>query len=371
MHLPWCVKKCPYCDFNSHIQPQDAHSEQDYVQALLRDLAFESQRMEQRSIETIFFGGGTPSLFSVESIEIILDGIHRFFEVASEVEITLEANPGAVDAQKFLGLRQVGVNRLSIGVQSFCNHKLKALGRIHDCDEAIAAIEFARAAGFENINIDLMYGLPEQSVEQAKDDLEQAIAFEPSHISWYELTLEPNTVFYSKPPALPDCDSAWQMQTTGQAVLADNDYTQYEVSAYGKTQCRHNLNYWQFADYIGIGAGAHGKITDANHESINRFVRHKLPRSYIQYAGGESAITEQRQVETQDLIFEFMLNALRLKQGFGLELFKQRTGLNFESIAQALHRAIDQGYLNRQVDHIKPTNRGRRYLNNVIELFLP
>ncbi len=365
------MRKCPYCDFNSHENKQNHFPENQYVDALIRDLEFELPRIWGRTINTVFIGGGTPSLFSVDAMRTLMQALTSRLNLHPDIEITLEANPGTVEAGKFKGYREAGINRLSIGVQSFNDEKLSALGRIHDADEARVAIQIAQDAGFDNFNIDIMFGLPEQNIDQAMDDLQTAIAHKPTHISWYQLTMEPNTVFYSKPPRLPDDDSIWEMQLQGQKLLGDAGYKQYEVSAYAKQPCQHNLNYWQFGDYLGIGAGAHGKITDASRNVVERSARVKLPESYMQKTGSEKAYASHASIDEGDMIFEFMLNALRLTDGFDTNLFSQRTGIPLEHINNILEDAKQQDLLDWQSDWIKPTEKGSRYLNNLMQLFLP
>lgn len=373
IHLPWCVKKCPYCDFNSHAIEADSVSEQAYVEALIRDLEFDLPKIWGRRIGSIFIGGGTPSLFSGSAIKQLLSAIHARLNFNPQIEITLEANPGTVDSDHFRAYRDAGVNRLSIGVQSFSDQHLKALGRIHSSSEVMAAIDTARAAGFENINLDLMFGLPGQTHEQAIADLQQAINSCPTHISWYQLTIEPNTVFYSQPPALPKDDLIWEMQLSGQQILQSQGYQQYEVSAYATAehQCRHNLNYWQFGDYLGLGAGAHGKLTHVNEQQISRYARHRIPASYMQYAGKDSAIAETRVLQRKEIPLEFMLNTLRLTNGFDPGLFLQRCGMPINIIQRELEQAVQQEMIEWEMDYIKPTGKGQRYLNSLLELFLP
>ena len=369
LHFPWCVAKCPYCDFNSHglrgQVPEDA-----YVDALIRDLAFELEQPETRPITSIFMGGGTPSLFSGRAIARVLDVFAARLSFAPDIEITLEANPGTVDAANFRAYRAAGVNRLSIGVQSLDDAMLKRLGRIHGHGDVVKTVEIARAAGFDNLNLDLMYALPQQSEAEAEADLRAAIALAPEHLSYYQLTLEPNTEFAAKPPPLPDDDSAWAMQLAGQSLLADAGYAQYEVSAYAQAgrQCRHNRNYWQFGDYLGIGAGAHGKRTFA--DAIERRARHKLPRSYQAGAGAVTALQEQRRLSAEELPFEFMMNALRLNEGFTAALFEARTGLPFSAVERTLARLASRGLIEQADDHHRPTSLGRTHLNTLVAEFL-
>ena len=376
VHYPWCVRKCPYCDFNSHQQyPDDIESA--YIQALLLDLQQELPRIWGRNIQTVFIGGGTPSLMSVPALDALLSGIRALLPMAMDTEITMEANPGTAEIQRFSGYRQSGVNRLSIGVQSFDNGKLTALGRIHSAEEAVAACEMARAAGFDNYNIDLMYGLPGQDEAQAQADVQQAVALQPSHISHYQLTLEPNTAFYHKPPLLPDTDRVWSMQKNCQALLKESGYAQYEVSAYarGDRRCRHNLNYWRFGDYLGIGCGAHGKITVVPEGRILRTVKHKHPKDYLAVTGqmqasGSAFEASLRELSDSDLDFEFMLNALRLKEGVELNLFQQRTGLSSDRLFDKLRAAKERGLLSEDASYVRATDKGYRFLDDLLQLFL-
>ncbi|MBI3574376.1 MAG: oxygen-independent coproporphyrinogen III oxidase-like protein [Gammaproteobacteria bacterium] len=369
VHLPWCVRKCPYCDFNSHAARGEV-PEQAYVDALLRDLAWESPRIEGRTIETVFLGGGTPSLFAPDAIARLLAGIRERVAHVPDTEITLEANPGTVDIDRFKGYHDAGVNRLSIGIQSFDDDKLRVLGRIHGRAEALRAAEAARAAGFDNLNLDLMFGLPGQTLEQALTDIRIAIEQQPTHLSVYQLTIEPNTLFHAKPPVLPDDDATWDMQQALQALLATNGYRQYEVSAHAQPgrECRHNLNYWQFGDYLGIGAGAHDKLTDA--DRITRRWKLKRPEDYLLKAGTLAAIGGEQRLTRADAIAEFMLNALRLIDGFPTALFIERTGLALDAVEASLRRAEQQDFIARNAAAIRPTEQGRRFLNNLIELFI-
>ncbi len=377
IHFPWCVAKCPYCDFNSHglrgAVPEDA-----YVDALIRDLDWELNPTDasrltphaSRKITSIFMGGGTPSLFSGRAIARVLEAFAAKLNFAPDIEITLEANPGTVDAANFRDYRAAGVNRLSIGVQSLDDAMLKRLGRIHGQGDVLRTVEIARSAGFDNLNLDLMYALPQQSEAEAEADLRAAIALAPEHLSYYQLTLEPNTEFAAKPPTIPDDDSAWAMQLAGQALLADAGYAQYEVSAYAQAgrQCRHNRNYWQFGDYLGIGAGAHGKRSAS--DGIERRARHKLPRSYQAGAGTATAVQEQRTLETADLPFEFMMNALRLNEGFTAALFEARTGLPMSTIEPKLASLAKRGLIEQVDGHTRPTSLGRAHLNTLVAEFL-
>lgn len=377
IHLPWCIKKCPYCDFNSHATDKDALPETTYIDALISDLESELPRIWGRPIASIFIGGGTPSLFSAEAIDRLMAALRSRLTFYHNTEVTMEANPGSAEAERFKAYRESGINRLSIGVQSFDDKKLKSLGRVHNSAEAINAVAMAKAAGFEEINIDLMFGLPEQSITEAMSDLQMAIQQQPTHISWYQLTLEPNTVFYSRPPVLPDDDLLWTMQEQGQACLSDNGFNQYEISAYAKTssagvnhQCRHNLNYWQFGDYLGIGAGAHGKLTHVAHGKIERYARHRIPQRYLEKVVAGSAITEARILHRDELPLEFMMNALRLNDGFHPSLYFEHTGLPLNQIQKQLEQAEASSLLEWSIDKIKPTENGQRYLNDLLEIFM-
>jgi putative oxygen-independent coproporphyrinogen III oxidase len=377
IHLPWCIKKCPYCDFNSHeINKEtfpDLHQENAYIDALISDLESELPRIWGRPIVSIFIGGGTPSLFSAEAIERLMAAMRSRLTFYHNTEITMEANPGSAEAKRFKAYRESGVNRLSIGVQSFDDEKLKRLGRVHDHNEAINAIAMAKDAGFDEINIDLMFGLPEQSIDQAISDLEVAMQQKTSHLSWYQLTIEPNTIFYSKPPVLPVDDLLWDMQQQGQTYLADNGFNQYEISAYARKgedhQCQHNRNYWQFGDYLGIGAGAHGKLTHVAEGKIERYARHRVPQSYIDKAQ-LNAITETRSLARDELPLEFMMNALRLNEGFHPSLFIEHTGLPLNHIQKQLEIAEEKALIEWDINKIKPTETGHRYLNDLIQLFI-
>lgn len=372
VHIPWCVRKCPYCDFNSHAAPT-VIPEQSYVDALVADLEQDRPKVEGRCVTSVFIGGGTPSLVSPGTIQYLLRELHVRLEIRPDVEVTLEANPGTVEQGKFRDFRAAGINRLSIGVQSFNDGHLSHLGRIHDCGEAIRAVEIAQAAGFDNINLDLMFGLPEQSPAQAQADIATAVALGPSHISHYQLTLEPNTLFHRYPPSLPDDDLLWEMQEGCQARLLNSGYTHYEVSAYARAgwRCRHNLNYWQFGDYLGIGAGAHSKLTDAVNGRISRFCKLKNPRDYRRHAGSPRCRSGERVIAPQELGLEFMMNALRLTEGFSTALFSERTGLPIEQLQPVLMEARDRRLLQWQGEQIRPTPLGRRFLNDLLVMFMP
>ncbi|MEO9333868.1 radical SAM family heme chaperone HemW [Ectopseudomonas guguanensis] len=369
IHIPWCVRKCPYCDFNSHAAGPSL-PEEEYVDALLADLDVDLQHVHGRPLTSIFFGGGTPSLFSDRALGRLLEGIERRVTFAPDIEITLEANPGTFEQAKFKGYRSLGINRLSIGVQSFQEAKLKALGRIHDGNEAIHAADMARAAGFDNFNLDLMHGLPEQSIEDALFDLRTAISQGPTHLSWYQLTMEPNTVFWSQPPVLPEDDLLWDIQEAGQALLAAEGYLQYEVSAYARPgkQARHNLNYWTFGDFLGIGAGAHAKLSTTDGR-ILRTWKTRLPKDYLDPAKPFQA--GERVLGADELPFEFLMNVLRLTEGAPVELFNQRTGLPLQQLEQARREAERQGLLLADPARLVATARGQLFLNDLLQHFLP
>jgi putative oxygen-independent coproporphyrinogen III oxidase len=372
IHLPWCVRKCPYCDFNSH-EIKDGVPELAYVDALIVDLEQELPSIWGRTVETVFIGGGTPSLFSPAAIDRLLSQLRALLALPASAEITLEANPGTLEVGKFAEFRAVGVNRLSIGVQSFEDGMLAKLGRIHDARQAIAAAEATHATGFTEFNLDLMYGLPGQSVKQALADLEQALALEPTHLSHYQLTIEPNTRFAHTPPSLPDDDTIWDMQQRCQTRLAARGFENYEVSAYARSghRCRHNLNYWRFGDYLGIGAGAHAKISSAQTQCIVRSAKLRHPRDYLAKAAGAERIAEQHILSRQEAGFEFMLNALRLNDGFPVALFIQHTGLPLSIVESPLRQAETRGLIERDMHTIRPTALGRRFLNDLTALFLP
>ena len=367
VHIPWCVRKCPYCDFNSH-EAREQLNERAYIDTLLADLEQQLPAIWGRRLVSIFIGGGTPSLFSPESLDRLLSGIRARIGCLPNMEITMEANPGTFEQQKFQEFHDTGINRLSIGIQSFDNDRLSALGRIHNGSEAIRAVETAQYAGFDNINLDLMFGLPEQTPAQGLDDLQTAIDLQPTHISWYQLTIEPNTFFYSQPPRIPDDELIWVLQQQGQEKLADQGYQQYEISAYAQDgrQCNHNLNYWLFGDYLALGAGAHGKISNAHDNSIRRYWQLRHPQEYLDAAEKTSG---ENLLDDKDIVFEFMLNSLRLKQGFSLELFEQHTGLKTESILDRCQLAMDKGLLQQQDKHYSATKQGYLFLNDLINLF--
>lgn len=366
VHIPWCVRKCPYCDFNSH---ESANiPEREYIAALLADLESDRHLAQGRALRSIFFGGGTPSLFSAASIGAILDGALRTIGFDRDIEITLETNPGTAEYDNLNGYKNAGVNRLSFGVQSFDDKQLQRLGRIHSSGEAQHAYEQARKAGFTNINLDLMHGLPEQTVGDALQDLMHAIELGPEHISWYQLTIEPNTVFYSRPPPLPDDDILTDIQDVGHALLEQHQYAQYEVSAYSRPQrqAAHNLNYWQFGDYLAIGAGAHGKITRPGGR-IERYWKTRKPADYLQVS---KAFTAGRQEVPQDKrTLEFMMNALRLVQGVPRRYFSERTGLNDTVLDEPISSLVAKGLLLNDPLRLQPTGLGLRFLNDVLAYF--
>ncbi|WP_198263242.1 radical SAM family heme chaperone HemW [sulfur-oxidizing endosymbiont of Gigantopelta aegis] len=386
IHYPWCAQKCPYCDFNSHVPnnttPSELARDKQYVAALIHDLEQELPAIWGRSIQSIFIGGGTPSLIHPETMADLFSQLHARLAISPMAEITMEANPGSVDQAKFAEFHAAGINRLSIGIQSFDNQLLQKIGRIHNGQQARQAIERAKLAGFDNINLDLMYALPGQSLQLALDDVQQAIDYDTNHLSHYQLTLEPNTLFASQPPALPDDDLSYDMQTQCQQLLANAGFEHYEVSAYARPgkQCRHNLNYWQFGDYVGIGAGAHGKISDAAQQRITRRWKLKHPQTYVENSviSGKSAenklkltiIGGEEILSRQDIGFEFMLNASRLTNGFSTELFYQQTGLPISHIEKGLKRAVELGLIEWHLQRIKPTARGLQYLNELQAIFL-
>ena len=372
IHIPWCVRKCPYCDFNSHAQPEKLPVAE-YVAALVADLDQDLPLVWGRSVHSVFFGGGTPSLFPPEAIAEILSAASARLRFSPGAEITLECNPGTAEHGRFEGYREAGVNRLSFGIQSFDDGCLQRLGRIHDSGEAEAAVKLAQDAGYDNINLDLMYALPQQSLAMALHDVERAIALQPAHLSHYQLTLEPNTVFAARPPAgIPAEDDAWEMQERCIEAMAAAGYAQYEVSAYAREgrQCAHNLNYWRFGDYLGIGAGAHGKLSSGASGEILRRWKLKNPRDYLTQAAGEGRIGGDDPISEAQRPFDYMLNALRLVEGFSLRDFEARTGLDRSSIAPELEHALLRGWLERQGEHWRPTELGRRFTNDVISLFL-
>ena len=364
IHYPWCVKKCPYCDFNSH----EGSIHNGYIKALLKDLDDDLKFIQNRKIHSIFIGGGTPSLMSIEDAYELFDGLNERLSISKNIEITLEANPGTFEVEKFSEFRKAGINRLSVGVQSFKDNQLKFLGRIHSGGDALRAISEAKKVGFDNLNIDLMYGLKDQTIDMCLEDVMQAIELKPSHISFYQLTLEPNTLFAKYPPKLPIDEKIWDMGEQGAELLNQNGFRQYEVSAYSERPSEHNINYWKFGDYIGIGAGAHGKITDVESQQIFRTLKPKSPKEYLSKMQAGVDISTKKEVD--NVAFEFMLNSLRLKDGFSSSLFESRTGLLIESFGFELGRAENLGLLENKNNWIKPTSKGFNFLNELQEIFL-
>ena len=381
VHIPWCVRKCPYCDFNSHeikgsiraddtaLLNLDGALEQRYVHALIADLDRALPQVWGRPVYTVFFGGGTPSLLSARGLDDLLSAIRSRLPLAPDAEITLEANPGTFEARKFAEFRALGINRLSVGIQSFNSGHLGALGRIHDAAQARAAIEIAQAS-FDNFNLDLMYALPGQTVAQAVADIDTAIGFSPAHVSAYHLTIEPNTLFHRQPPTLPDDEVSADMQQAVETRLAGAGYRHYETSAFAKSgrEARHNLNYWTFGDYLGIGAGAHGKLSFA--DRVLRQMRYKQPREYMEKAQAGVAVQQEQEVPVNDLPFEFAMNALRLIDGFELSLFAARTGLPLHALRKELKEAESRGLIERDHLRLRPTLKGQRFLNDLLQIFL-
>src|SRR2546422_9341429 len=365
VHIPWCVRKCPYCDFNSH-ERAGALPEREYIEKLFLDLEAALPSMWGRRALSVFLCGGTPSLCSPRSLETLLSGVRARLPLEPGAEITLEANPGTVEAAPFAGFRQAGVNRISVGVQSFDDRMLAALGRIHGADEARRAVAVALES-FDNVNLDLMYGLPGQTLAMARSDIEEAVRLDAPHVSAYQLTIEPNTVFWSKPPQLPQHDESADMQLAAEDLLGAAGYGHYETSAFARPghRCRHNLNYWEFGDYVGIGAGAHGKLSFPGR--ITRHSRIKQPKEYLL---SKNSLVEDREVPAKEIPFEFMLNALRLVEGFPITLFAERTGLPLATVEARLARAEKQGLIERDWKHIRPSARGRLFLNELLQIFL-
>ncbi|WP_372860752.1 radical SAM family heme chaperone HemW [Psychrobacter sp.] len=399
IHIPWCVKKCPYCDFNSHELPMDMQLSMydEYVDALLSDAAMQQSLTQAREISSIFIGGGTPSLLPIAQYQRLFTGLRSIFKFADGIEVTMEANPGTLEHAPFSQYLEVGINRLSIGVQSFAADKLKTLGRIHDSAQALSAIRAAREAGFERVNVDLMHGLPQQTMNEALNDIQMAHDAGATHISWYQLTIEPNTVFYRSQPILPDEDNLADIEQAGQALLQQLGYCNYEVSAWAGASdkaCRHNVNYWQFGDYLAIGAGAHGKVTIAHealaltenglkndllaYSGIYRFSKSRLPKDYVDYQDNTDSSIKQnapkmvgwQEIDSEELVSEFMLNALRLHDGVAWSMFTARTGLSDDDIAVQVAQLITQGLLVDNTERLQPTLLGQRYLNQILRAFL-
>ncbi len=367
IHTPWCIRKCPYCDFNSHKSPETL-PEEEYINCLINDLRADLLSISPRPIHSIFIGGGTPSLLSAKAYELLFNELNKHLSFVPDIEITMEANPGSVEQQRFSEYRQLGINRLSLGIQSFNKNHLKKLGRIHDEQQAHAAIESARLAGFDNINLDLMHGLPNQSIEEGINDLQTALSYQPEHLSWYQLTIEPNTLFYKEKPPLPCEDDAFIMEEEGFNLLAAAGYNRYEISAFARDnkQAQHNLNYWLFGDYLGIGAGAHGKLTD--NLTISRTKKYTQPKEYLN--PDKPFLAQKTIVAHDELLFEFMLNTTRLQQPIPLALFSQRTGLDLKLLQPKLHEAQTKGLIDLNNEAWQVTSLGRRYTNDLQALFL-
>ncbi|RYU69091.1 radical SAM family heme chaperone HemW [Aliivibrio finisterrensis] len=372
IHIPWCIQKCPYCDFNSHAL-KTTIPEAQYISALIDDLDTDLARYdmqnESRKLHSIFIGGGTPSLITAPEIKRLLTEVEKRLPFADDIEITMEANPGTVEAGRFIEYREAGVNRISIGVQSFQQEKLEKLGRIHGKDEAIRAARLAHEAGLNSFNLDLMHGLPNQSIDDALSDLKQAIDLNPPHLSWYQLTIEPNTVFYYKPPTLPDDDDLWDIFEQGHQILADAGYVQYEISGYSKVgyQCRHNLNYWRFGDYLGIGCGAHGKLSFADGRIV-RTTKIKHPRGFLDLT--KPYLIDEQEVIDHDRPFEFFMNRFRLLEACPKQDFIDKTGLGFESIQETIDWAKEKKYLDETETHWQITEHGKLFLNDMLEAFV-
>ncbi len=376
VHIPWCVQKCPYCDFNSHALKADI-PEKEYIAALLQDLEADIKRYQLESnprlLHSIFIGGGTPSLISAQGIADLLSGIDARLPFKPGIEITMEANPGTIEAERFAGYQKAGVTRISVGVQSFEQQKLERLGRIHGQDEAVNAAKLAHQIGLNSFNLDLMHGLPDQTVDQALNDLEKAIALDPPHLSWYQLTIEPNTMFYYKQPTLPDDDDLWDIFELGHKRLADAGYVQYEISGYSKPgyQCQHNLNYWRFGDYLGIGCGSHGKISFADGRIV-RTTKIKHPKGYLAAYDNmvKPYLNSEEQVAEQDRPFEFFMNRFRLIEACPKQDFLDTTGLGFDAIQETIDWAIEMGYIAESDSHWQITEKGKLFLNDLLEAFM-
>lgn len=372
VHMPWCVRKCPYCDFNSHTAPDELPAGE-YIQALVADLEQDLPLIWGRPVQSVFFGGGTPSLFSAEHIARFLSSVRALLDLRPDVEITLEANPGTVERDSFTAYAQAGVNRVSLGVQSFDDELLKRIGRIHGRKEIERSLQSLHSAGISNFNIDLMFALPGQRLDQSRQDIELAIKAGPAHVSFYQLTIEPNTEFAAQPPDLPADDLAWDMQQAGLELLEANGYTQYEISAFAQAdrRSRHNMNYWRYGDFLAVGAGAHGKITMAAEGSVQRFAKHRHPKRYLQGPGTGDWRAETRFLSEDELVFEFFLNQLRLKQGLGINDFQARTGLPWTAVESRVQKAVDRNLLHLQHGRVSPTSLGWRFVNDIQQMFLP
>jgi len=370
--MPWCVRKCPYCDFNSHTAPQVLPAE-DYIQALIADLEHDLPLVWGRPVGSVYFGGGTPSLFSASHISTFLSELRARMELRPDVEITLEANPGTIEHDSFAAYAQAGINRVSLGVQSFSDKLLKGIGRIHGRDEIDQSLQSLSKAGISNFNIDLMFALPGQSVAQSSRDVELAIDAGPTHISFYQLTIEPNTAFAAQPPVLPVEDMAWDMHQTGTDLLQAAGYGQYEISAFAQAgmHSRHNMNYWRYGDFLAVGAGAHGKITLPADEAIHRYARHRHPKRYLKGSEDGDWLAEERLLTKEERVFEFFLNQLRLKQGVYIDDFSPRTGLHWNVVEERVKNAIDTGLLELDQKRLRPTRLGWRFVNDIQQMFLP
>ncbi|MBT8040879.1 MAG: oxygen-independent coproporphyrinogen III oxidase-like protein [Xanthomonadales bacterium] len=372
VHLPWCVRKCPYCDFNSHALKNEMPAER-YIDALMRDLEVELPLVWGRPVQSVFFGGGTPSLFSAAQVERMLSGFRGLLDIVPGAEVTLEANPGTVERDSFSGYRDAGVNRVSLGVQSFDDRMLEAIGRIHGRAEARQAAESLAGAGMESFNLDLMFGLPGQSLETAVADVQTALAYSPPHLSHYQLTLEPNTCFHARPPSLPADDESWEMQGACADHLEAAGMVNYEISAWSGPgrECRHNLNYWRYGDFMGIGAGAHGKLTEASAQTVRRRIRIRHPRNWMESAEHGMPLAQEREINPQDRVFEFFLNQLRLRHGIRKADFSNRTGLPWLAVSERVEEAVRRGLLDEREDLLVPTESGWRFVNEIQQLFLP
>lgn len=370
IHIPWCIRKCPYCDFNSHKSP-DTLPEDEYIDALLADFSSDLIHVPQRRIHSIFIGGGTPSLLSASAFERLFNGLRQQVAFEDNIEITLEANPGTVEQGRFTDYRALGINRLSLGIQSFNASHLKALGRIHDDQQAHRAIDSARQAGFDNLNLDIMHGLPTQTISEGLDDLRTALSYEPEHLSWYQLTIEPNTVFYKKRPPLPTDDDAFNLEEEGFAMLDNHGFEHYEISAFckNKKRSKHNMNYWLFGDYLGIGAGAHGKLTNMKTQNVIRTRKQRLPKDYLNQH--KSVMADIQTLDQKTLMFEWMLNTTRLQDPIPYILFSERTGLRVNQLEPMLLIAQSKGLITLNNDHWQVTPLGRRYTNDLQTIFLP
>lgn len=372
VHMPWCVRKCPYCDFNSHAAPENI-PEESYIEALIADLEQDLPLAWGRPVGSVYFGGGTPSLFSAEQISGFLSAVRARLDLRPDVEVTLEANPGTIEHDSFSAYADAGINRVSLGVQSFDNDLLERIGRIHGSGEIEQSLVALKSAGIFNFNIDLMYALPGQSLAQSINDIEMAINANPAHVSFYHLTIEPNTAFAAQPPVLPKDDEAWEMQQTGLEMLEKAGYEQYEVSAFARDglQSRHNINYWRFGDFLAIGAGAHGKITLPAEGKVHRYAKHRHPKRYLAGLNGGDWLAEKRLLTRKELVFEFFLNQLRLKQGVSISDFSARTGQSWQVVESRVQQAIEKGLLEVHQERVRPTGLGWRFVNDIQQMFLP